>query len=323
MARIFVVVPTIREDRMKAFRDAWMELFIRHAVTLVTIWDGDRPGYTVHDYGESRGDLDNGGRDAGGYCHDYIPSTHIDLFCRLTDACRNFGFVVAAHHKADYVLTLDDDVVPTAGDPIEAHLQVMGRPMPISWFSTAHATELYPRGFPYRVRDEAPVMLSHGVWVGMPDFDGETQLRLTERGRVPEELPYYVGPVPRGALFPMSGMNVMVTRDALPYFYFAPMGPDSGFPQLNRFADIFCGLFLKREFDRRNWACYTGASTVRHIRASDPHRNVEAEALGRRWLEEIGNGQGQFSEDAGRYFQLYAERQQRYFQFIHEILRGR
>lgn len=84
---------------------------------------------------------------------------------------------------------------------------------------------------------------------------------------------------------PFCGMNVMVHRDALPYLYFAPMGPDTGVQGLNRFADIWMGLLLKRACDSNDWAIYTGASTVIHTRASDPFKNVEQERLGVEWNE--------------------------------------
>jgi reversibly glycosylated polypeptide/UDP-arabinopyranose mutase len=154
--------------------------------------------------------------------------------------------------------------------------------------NTAHQDSEYLRGVPYNIREEAPVMLSHGVWIGTPDFDGETQLRLEKEGGIPKALPYYVGPIPKGVLAPICGMNVMIRKEALPYFYFAPMGPDSGVEGLNRFADIWMGIFLKREFDKLGWACYTGGSVIHHTRASDARKNREQEKLGREWNEIIG-----------------------------------
>lgn len=267
---------------MENFRSAWADLFRKHDVRLVTVWDGDSPEVET--------------RSPDGRVTSNIRYTDLpwgDLVCRHTDAVRNLGFLQAAAEPSQYVLTLDDDVVPLPGDdPIAAHIAALNRSVPISWMNTAHQGAEHLRGVPYKIRDEAPVMLSHGVWVGTPDFDGETQLRYELTSGVPEVLPYYVGPVPRGVLFPMCGMNVMVRFPALAHLYFAPMGPDSGVPGLNRFADIWCGVALKREFDRLNWACYTGASTVLHTRASDARKNVEQELLGREWNEHIWTHSG-------------------------------
>lgn len=319
---IVCVTPSIRPEQMESFRKAWAHLFKKHEVTLITVWDGDDPQVEY--------------RNPDGKAVDwtdvrYSDTEYRDLLCRKTDAIRNLGFVEAARViNPDRILTLDDDVVPPAGsDPIQEHLDVLTRHVPISWMNTALLDfpqragdqkwlELTPylRGFPYDIRYEAPVKVSHGVWVNVPDFDGRTQLELGKcscnKGIVPKHggtvsdvpcqkcggtgydgcklpysLPYFRGPVPKGCYFPFCGMNVMVHKDALPYLYFAPMGPDSGVEGLNRFADIWCGLTLKRQMDALGWAIYTGASTILHTRASDPFKNVEQEKLGIEWNEKM------------------------------------
>lgn len=282
-----VVVPSIRPDRRQEFVDAWRELFRLHRATLITVWDGDSPEIEINDAVWASPTATR--RSPA----DVVPTVGGwgDLFFRRTDAVRNLGFVVAAARSAGYVLTLDDDVTPPPGiDPIQQHLDTLKRRVPLGWMNTAHAESPYLRGVPYGCRSEAPVMLSHGVWDRVPDFDAETQLALSDDGRrpelVPTTLPYYVGPVPRGVLFPLCGMSVMVPAEALPYLYYAPQGPDTGVDGLHRFADIFMGARLKRIFDRKGWACYTGGSRVVHTRASDARRNLEQERLGRRWLED-------------------------------------
>lgn len=302
---ICCVVPTIRQSHMEEFRKAWARLFEKHNVTLITVWDGDEP-LIERNYVKFKIDE---------FPIKWSVHANKDLFCRKTDAIRNAGFVfAAATADFDFILTLDDDVHPPAGsDPIQEHLDVLQRRVPISWMNTAmeesetwykddnnvmtraryrgdwNTNPHYLRGFPYGIRDEAPVMVSHGVWVNVPDFDGRTQLELTNNGRNPERLPYslpyFRGPVPKGCYLNFCGMNVMVRKEALPYLYFAPMGPDSGVEGLNRFADIWCGIILKQVCDRNGWAIYTGASTVIHTRASDPFKNVEQEKLGIEWNE--------------------------------------
>jgi reversibly glycosylated polypeptide/UDP-arabinopyranose mutase len=257
-------------------------------------------------------------------------------------------------------LTLDDDVTPIGkSDPIQEHLDVLQKKVPLGWMNTAHGDSSYLRGVPYGIRKEAPVMLSHGVWVGIPDFDGETQLELEAKtgdipytkpdgtptkgpAGIPYSLPYYVGPIPIGVLFPLCGMNVMVRRQALPYLYFAPMGPDTKIvqerevdqtsggthtftiPLLNRFADIWMGISLKKQFDRLGWACYTGGATILHTRASDAKKNFEQEKLGREWNEDADkyidnvpdNAQGTKSE----YFSVYHNKKVQFATLIENIL---
>lgn len=391
-AKIVCVVPTIRPERMAEFRNAWRHLFAKHNVVLATVFDGDELYVTEQwPYDE----IPHPARFA-------IDEHHVDLFCRHTDACRNLGFAAAVTMGADYVLTLDDDVAPidkgfsrhapgmpdyepNTNDPIQQHLDVLNRRVPISWMNTAHADSEYLRGMPYNVRAECPAMMSHGVWVGTPDFDGQTQLRLEAAsstqcdkcegsgeadssrddahkpcpkcggscfvGSLPHSLPYYVGPIPRGVLAPISGMNVMVRREALPYFYFAPMGKDSGVlclkcvgeggipdvpgfacvgcggsgSSLHRFADIFMGIHVKRVFDRLNWAIYTGASVVHHTRASDARRNVEQERLGMSWNEhlwklESGDAELPLPDGLYDYWELWKDRRRRYAGLIQSMI---
>lgn len=307
--KIVVVIPTIREAQYKSFIEAWKPLFTKHEVTLVTVWDGETPRADVYSYSKDIVETID--------YKECLYSIHKKLIYRYADACRNLGFIVAAQLKPDYVLTLDDDVQPAVSytsvlgrtdDPIQSHLDVLQKRVPLGWINTAHDTELYLRGVPYNIRNEAPVMLSHGVWVGTPDFDGETQLKLEQdkwtadlnrdpieyldsknHNGVPYSLPYYVGSIPKGVLFPLCGMNVMVRAEALPYLYFAPMGADTKVEGLNRFSDIWMGISLKKKFDELGWACYTGGSTILHTRASDAKKNFEQEKLGRQWNEYITN----------------------------------
>lgn len=371
--KIVCVVPTIRPESHNAFVKAWTPLFEKYNVTLVTVWDGEDSHIT------GSGPLAHLAHDAP-LRYSHLDTKYGDLFCRRTDACRNIGFVAAAHMNPDYVLTLDDDCWPwpirepgKAVDPIQAHIDALNRRVPLSWMNTAHDTDLYLRGVPYGVRDEAPVMLSHGVWMGTPDFDGETQLRLeyTKEGMpnflpyrppvsngVPYSLPYYVGPIPCGVLFPLCGMNVMVRREALPYLYYAPQGPDAGVtvpclkcggcggvlgiegwatfcpdckgtgkvPALHRFADIFMGVYLKRKFDELGWGCVTGYSTVLHTRASDARKNYEQEKLGREWMEKMTpwmnneDPPGGYGSEMCSYFRSYEGKRNRYAALIESIL---
>jgi reversibly glycosylated polypeptide/UDP-arabinopyranose mutase len=315
MPNVVCVVPTIRPESYRLFRAEWADLFRKHHVTLITVWDGETP-YVTEQRPED---------EIAHPAHVPFDPKDSDLFCRYTDACRNLGFVAAAHLKPDFVLTLDDDCYPPPGgcgfpDPVEAHLDALHRRVPLGWMNTAHQGSEYLRGVPYGVRDEAPVMISHGVWVGTPDFDGETQLRLERAGGVPRQLPYYVGQIPRGVLFPLCGMNVMVRAEALPHLYYAPMGRDSGVPDLHRFADIFMGVTLKRQFDRQGWACWTGSSTVFHSRASDAARNYEAEGLGRKWMEFIFDGQGAWADEGcEKYWTTYTEKAARFADLVRGI----
>jgi Reversibly glycosylated polypeptide len=264
---IAIVVPTCRPDLYREFLVAWTHILRRHEAHLVTVWDGDEPHveHVSPSLESSRFSLLQ------------VPEENRELFSRHTDAVRNLGFYYAALRikRLTVLVSLDDDVLP-AGDPIHDHLQTLSRRVSIDWFNPlSWDTSIYPRGFPYGVRLQAPVMVSHGMWEGVPDLDAQTQLQHPDctdfRG------PYYRGPVPRGPFLPICGMNLAVSRDALPYLYYAPAG--AGYPGWDRFADIFMGLRLKRVCDEKGWAIFNDGARVFHRRASDPNLNHSKERL--------------------------------------------
>lgn len=326
---IAVVVPTIRPERMKWFTDQWENLFYKHQVTLITVWDGEVHRMTVTDYSKY------GVEDK----LVFDPEESKGLIYRFTDSCRNLGFIHAAKLGADYILTLDDDVAPKSDllegyppsqpyDPIQAHLDVLQKKVMVQWMNTAHQDVPHLRGVPYGIRNQAPVMLSHGVWSGIPDWDGETQLKLEKESKSYNHLPFYIGPIPTGVAFPLCGMNVMIRKEALRYFYYAPMGKDTGIEGLNRFGDIWMGIFLKEQFDRMKWACYTGGSIAHHTRASDATKNFELEKLGREWNEHIYKliygpcWTIDYESDLGHYLFDYYSKRQRWANLIDKLQRG-
>lgn len=319
MSKIVCVVPSIRPAEMSAFVEAWTPLFDKHGVQLVTVWDGENPVVQWTDFPSRKSNQIGNLRTL----------QNKDIFYRFTDSVRNLGFyyVAASLPDTEYVLTLDDDVRPLPGeDPIRAHLEVLNKRVSLSWMNTALGGDPFLRGVPYKTREDSRVMLSHGTWVGTPDFDGETQLAIErEKGEVPYSLDYYVGPVPRYAYFPLCGMNVMIRLDALPYLYYAPMGPDTGVPNLHRFGDIWMGIHLKREFDMMAWACYTGGATVLHSRKSDAEKNVVQEKLGREWNEvyykittgfESAENHPSITYELMQYYRAYKDARHRYCDLI-------
>lgn len=315
MKNISCVIPTIRPESYKKFLNAWTPLFEKHKVNLITVWDGENPLVEFTD--------DRGKKTKTEAFSDKILFDNRHLFCRFTDSCRNIGFVYAAQTKSDFILTLDDDVIPNDNDPIQEHLDVLSKRVDINWLNTAHQNAEYLRGFPYTNRTRYPVKLSHGVWVGIPDFDGITQKKYEEAGKIPTTLPYYVGPIPKGVNYCCCGMNVMVHRDALPYFYFSPMGIDSGYPTLHRFADIWMGIFLKKHFDSLGWACYTGGSTILHTRASNSDKNMEQEKLAIKWNEWMYSDDWDWirDDDFRAYYRSYAQKRHEYYDLITSLMK--
>lgn len=255
MKKIAIVVPTNRPEMIDGFIAAWGGAIKRHHASLYIVLDGDEPKIQIT-------------RDRQNTFVADVPSEVRHLVCTGSDVVRNAGIYQAVKDGAEIIITLDDDVLP-CGETIKDHIETLAKRVPISWFNPCNN---FMRGFPYTVMTEAPVKLSHGCWWGVPDVDAKTQIA----GYKQESFPYR-GPIPRGCLTPISGMNIAFTRDVAHLVYFAPMGEKYGY---HRFGDIWMGEVLKRRFDVLDYAVYHGGSFVHHNRASDPQKNLELEKPG-------------------------------------------
>jgi len=277
---IAVVIPTIRENYYLKFIKNWTKLFKKYSVQIVKVKDGENPTVnekTVPD----------------------VMGKYSDTIYNFNSGIRNLGFAYVAKYLPEVktIITLDDDTEPF-GDTIQDHLNILDQKVSTSWISTASE---YTRGFPYCIRDEAEVVLSHGVWEGIKDWDAPTQLVCGNK-----DVEFYRGIIPKGIFYPMCIMNVAFKRKMLPFIYQAPM-----FDDLNRFEDIWAGIESKKEIDKRNWAVVTGYSKVWHNRASNVFSNLKKEARGLEMNENYGDGE---------YFKLYAKKRARWQKFIKKHL---
>lgn len=247
-----VIVPTIRPEQLKIFLEAWKDQFTKHNAHVFIVHDGENPyveyngnEYSVYDV-------------MGRYEH---------LIYNKNDGVRNLGFALAYKMGADVFVSLDDDTYPE-GDTLGDHLAVLNTRKPISWMNTTQTN--YMRGMPYCVREEAEVVLSHGDWRVVADFDAPTQLLLGTPEQVPSKMP-----IPKGIFYPMCIMNCSFKRKIMPYFYQAP-----AYDKFQRYSDIWAGIESKKVIDKNEWAVVTGYATVRHERASNVFTNLKKEAVG-------------------------------------------
>ena len=268
------------------FMTAWWTQFGQHNVEVVVVYDGDEPY------------VDFGGKH---FSVKDIMGKYSDVIFNKNDGIRNLGFAFVAKYLkyVDYIFTTDDDCFPV-GDTIGDHLAILQKKVPVSWISTASE---YMRGFPYAVREEARVVLSHGVWNGVKDYDAPTQLTQGNK-----DVEFYKGPIPKGTYFPMCIMNVMFHKDILPFMYQLPMGPKAG---LDRFADIWSGIIVKREIDKKGLAAVSGYARVFHQRASNVFTNLKKEARGIGLNETFWSG-----DESDEYFKLYHKKAKRWKEFL-------
>jgi len=269
MKTIAVVVPSHKQELTDLFLSNWRELFDKHNVEFILVNDsGDKP-FIEHD--GKRIDLES------------------DLVSNHCAGVRQLGFLYIVQNLPDieYIFTFDTDTSPL-GDPIQDHIDQLNRKVPISWLSTA--TNTFMRGYPYGVREEARVMLSHGVWEGTPDYDAPTQL-LTPKDFKPE---YYKGVIPKGIFIPICGMNLAWRREALPYIFFAPVGQFKG---AERWDDIIMGIYVVKDFAKLNWGIVSGYAKVNHLRASNVFTSLAKEAVGILHGEELWKDPDNYNGD--------------------------
>lgn len=253
---IAIVVPSHRQELTDNFLKEWKSLFDKHNVEFILVDDSGEKPKVIHG--------------------NFVKIDDTALISNHCAGVRQLGFQYVAQFlpSVKYVITLDTDVYPI-GDPIQDHIDALNMRVPISWISTASD---YMRGFPYGVREESPVMMSHGVWEGNYDWDAPSQLLKSDK-----RIEFFKGVIPKGIFAPICGMNLAFRREALPYVYFAPVGKYKG---AERFDDIWMGLEVVKDFAKLNWAIVTGYARVHHTRASNVFFNLEKEAVGIRKNEE-------------------------------------
>ncbi len=259
-----VVVPTAREQSVVGFLEAWREELA--AATILVVEDGPERSFAIAG--------DNVRHFA--WC-DIEEQLGEDAWVipRGSGCVRSFGCWLAWRMQPDMIVALDDDTRP---DPahrgfLAAHWSRLQTAADPAWVSTLDAA--CPRGMPYySASREARVVLNHGLWTGVPDFDAATQL-VASRVAIPDS--WSDQTIPRGRYFPMCSMNVAWRPAFTAAMYFLLMGPDYPF---DRFGDIWCGVLAKRVADHLGLAVNSGSPGVLHERASNVFANLAKESRG-------------------------------------------
>ncbi|KAF7827954.1 alpha-1,4-glucan-protein synthase [UDP-forming] 2 [Senna tora] len=302
-----IVIPTIRN---LDFLEMWRPFF--QPYHLIIVQDGD-PSKTIKvpegfDYElYNRNDINR------------ILGPKASCISFKDSACRCFGFMVS---KKKYIFTIDDDcfvsspfpldlllllgsvcclvkyeipcLVEVAKDPsgkdinaLEQHIKNLLSPSTPLFFNTLYDPYRegadFVRGYPFSLREGVPTAISHGLWLNIPDYDAPTQL-VKPRERNTRYVDA-VMTVPKGALFPMCGMNLAFDRELIgPAMYFGLMG--DGQP-IGRYDDMWAGWCMKVICDHLGLGVKTGLPYIWHSKASNPFVNLKKEYKGIFWQEEI------------------------------------
>ncbi len=268
-----IVIPTIRQESIIHFLKAWEREFKGKNVIIVE----DNPEKTfklpswVEHYSWKEIDKELG--------------KNSWIISRRTSAIRSFGFIKAWSRKSKYVLTIDDDCLPEDrfknGGFLKEVVKNLNTEWPEdSWFNTIEGLPVFPRGFPYKIREnQKKTVIHHGLWSNIPDLDGKTQ-KKNPTLRAPEFTT--VVRVPSGKFFPMCGMNLAFKREMIPALYFLLMGKnqkEETWPY-DRFDDIWAGIFVKKICDHLGLAVSSGGPSIKHSRASNVEVNIKKEKSG-------------------------------------------
>lgn len=204
-----------------------------------------------------------------------------------SDNRRNIGYLMAYESGADFVMSIDDDNFPCAGeDFFAAHAVVCrdGVELPEVQSETGYFNicgmlrfagpgTVYPRGFPYAARHRAEnprkesvrarIHINAGLWLRDPDCDGITWLV-----NPPEVTGLAEEPVALGARAwsPINTQNTALRRDALAAYYFVRMGYEIGGIAIDRYGDIFSGYFVQACARHLGGAIRVGTPLAEHRR---------------------------------------------------------
>ena len=203
--------------------------------------------------------------DSGGDVYDYEAqrlALGVELYTLFeqfhqSSACKNFGTWKAYQEGYDVIIVIDSDCIVPNGF-VKEHLRALeqkGR----GWDNPLSNTSLYSRGFPYSKR-ELPILAHMGLWTNCLDLYGTD--RVGKPFPLPDETPWMDYHVASGH-FPLSGMNVAFTREAIPYMLFLP-NFESGRNKFRRHDDIWGGYIFEKIVSQKGGALSYGLPYVKH-----------------------------------------------------------
>lgn len=205
-----------------------------------------------------------------------------------TSAIRSYGLYKAFYRNPEAIITIDNDCFPEDENYfVKGHLDVLNSKATLNWFDSTPSgflnTGTMPRGFPYTIRNNYEVVLNHGLWSNIPDYDAACML-LHPKYRTRKLNNKESILIPRFNFYPMCGMNLSFRSYITPLMYFGLFGKEYGFDQ---FDDIWCGVFSKKIIDHLELGVRSGYPSVCHKKQSNPFINFQKQAGGIHWNEDV------------------------------------
>jgi len=227
-----------------------------------------------------------------------------EIIPHRTDACRSFGYIIAALKDVDVIITYDDDNWALnlkendfdylgAHDIVNSHVKEVEVSSTNGWFNTIFmlmtepSNRIYARGYPYSRRgtdqyyykpSEGNVMLNVGLWTGNPDVDAITVLSEGAMNGLPITKTTGLKSHKRVLLSkdtfaPINTANTAYSIRLLPIMYDTFQGAYVGELKLDRFGDIWCNLFIEKIMAKIGGRISIGIPIVEHRR--EPRNTFE------------------------------------------------
>jgi len=227
-----------------------------------------------------------------------------EIIPHRTDACRSFGYIIAALKGADVIITYDDDnwafsLTESDFDYLGAHDIVNSYYEGIEvsstngWFNTISMlitmppNRIYARGYPYSKRSSdqykykpsgGKVLLNVGLWTGNPDVDAITVLNEGSMNGLPVTRAgglnnYKRVLLSKDTFAPLNTANTAYSMKLLPIMYDTFQGAYVSELKLDRFGDIWCNLFIEKIMTRTEGRITVGIPLVEHRR--EPRNTLE------------------------------------------------
>jgi hypothetical protein len=186
-----------------------------------------------------------------------------------SDNRRNIGYLIAGERGGEIIIAIDDDnYVEPSKDYLADHA-IVGQTMDFEavsdesgWFNICSMLKfspdrkVYPRGYPYfkRFKDgksvnnkrTGRVVINEGLWFEDPDVDSITRLAEDVKGKEIIKEQVFLD---KGTFSPINTQNTAYHRDILPCLYFVLMGGNINGLVIERYGDIWFGLFAKKIID--------------------------------------------------------------------------
>lgn len=288
MKSVYVIIPSV--NRLTAIKK-FKPVFANHDCKIIVIDEGDEhlrkknkmflSGLNHEFYGPS---------ERKKWFKHHFSSSYEKYACVIPERCHaetSFGFLVAYEENPDLVIELDDDVLPFQGyDIAEDHIDNLFNNKGVTvrsknrWYNTLEnlelntPTQIFPRGHPYaqETREEdyewdnqgGMCVLNMGLWAGDVDLDALTILynqglngKCNMKGKSCKRNKVVID---RGTYFAICSMNTSFIPEIIPAFYQLYMN----FMGVDRFDDIWSGIFLKRIADHLDLKVCLGIPLVYH-----------------------------------------------------------